>query len=43
MIGKASDAGKGFVYEEAPPRGWQEGRKDFSHKVRRLSFFWLNL
>ncbi|KAK4298642.1 hypothetical protein Pmani_029033 [Petrolisthes manimaculis] len=26
------DAG-GFNYEEAPPRGWQEGKKDFSHRV----------
>ncbi|CAG7824619.1 unnamed protein product [Allacma fusca] len=21
-----------FNYDEAPPRGWQEGRKDWSHK-----------
>lgn len=20
-----------FKYEEAPPRGWQEGKRDFSH------------
>ncbi len=23
---------KAFNYDEAPPRGWQEGRKDWSHK-----------
>lgn len=23
----------GFDYDKAPPRGWQEGKKDFSHRV----------
>lgn len=23
---------KAFNYDKAPPRGWQEGRKDWSHK-----------
>ena len=25
-----------FKYEEAKPRGWQEDRKDFTHKVIRF-------
>ncbi|XP_071545584.1 small ribosomal subunit protein uS17m isoform X2 [Panulirus ornatus] len=33
MFGVAEDGSGGFDYNEAPERGWQEGRKDFSHKV----------
>ena len=32
--GKAYDSPvDSFDYDKAPDRGWQEGRKDFSHKV----------
>lgn len=27
-----------FDYEKAPPRGWQEGRKDWSHKPGQRKF-----
>ena len=33
MYGLAADSGTPFNYDKAPDRGWQEGRKDFSHKV----------
>ena len=26
------DGGVTFDYESAPPRGWQEGKKDWSHR-----------
>lgn len=29
LWGKNPDA---FDYDQAPPRGWQEGKKDWSHK-----------
>lgn len=33
MFGVAEDGSGGFKYSEAPDRGWQEGKKDFTHKV----------
>ncbi|XP_045605924.1 small ribosomal subunit protein uS17m [Procambarus clarkii] len=33
MFGVAEDGKGGFNYEEAPDRGWQEGKRDFTHKV----------
>jgi small subunit ribosomal protein S17 len=31
-----------FDYEKAPPRGWQEGRKDWSHKPAQRKFHEFN-
>ncbi|XP_076029402.1 mitochondrial ribosomal protein S17 [Oratosquilla oratoria] len=31
MFGKNEEGG--FDYEKAPDRGWQEGKKDFTHKI----------
>ena len=31
--GRADGQDAGFVYDEAPDRGWQEGKKDFTDKV----------
>lgn len=36
MFGVAEDGSGGFKYSEAPDRGWQEGKKDFTHKVSFL-------
>lgn len=33
MFGVAEDGSGGFKYSEAPERGWQEGVRDFTHKV----------
>lgn len=33
MFGMAEEGASGFDYAEAPERGWQEGKKDFTHKV----------
>ncbi|XP_042892809.1 28S ribosomal protein S17, mitochondrial-like [Penaeus japonicus] len=33
MFGVAEEGAGGFDYTEAPERGWQEGKKDFTHKV----------
>ncbi|KAK8739942.1 hypothetical protein OTU49_003275 [Cherax quadricarinatus] len=33
MFGVAEDGSGGFNYAEAPDRGWQEGKKDLTHKV----------
>lgn len=33
MFGMAEEGASNFDYEEAPERGWQEGKKDFTHKV----------
>lgn len=27
-----------FRYDEAPPRGWQEDKKDFSHKETYIKY-----
>ncbi|XP_068233270.1 small ribosomal subunit protein uS17m [Palaemon carinicauda] len=32
IYGKAEDSEGGFDYEDAPERGWQENKKDFTHK-----------
>ncbi|KAF2368057.1 Ribosomal protein S17/S11 [Trinorchestia longiramus] len=32
LYGRAPDAPEGFDYNKAPDRGWQQGRKDWSHK-----------
>lgn len=36
LYGVAADGTGGFDYDSAPPRGWQEGKKDFTHKVRLI-------
>ena len=41
--GLAHDSGVPFDYDKAPDRGWQEGRKDFSHKVSPFLPLYLNL
>ena len=33
MFGVAEDGSGGFKYSEAPDRGWQQGKRDFTHKV----------
>ncbi|KAB7497981.1 28S ribosomal protein S17, mitochondrial [Armadillidium nasatum] len=33
LYGVAEDGTGGFDYDSAPERGWQEDRKDFSHRV----------
>ncbi|XP_042225229.1 28S ribosomal protein S17, mitochondrial-like [Homarus americanus] len=33
MFGVAEDGSGGFDYSQAPDRGWQEGKKDFTHKI----------
>ncbi|XP_018011568.1 uncharacterized protein LOC108668827 [Hyalella azteca] len=32
FYGRAPDAPEGFDYDKAPDRGWQQGKKDWSHK-----------
>lgn len=27
-----------FIYKDAPPRGWQEGKRDFSDKVITVQY-----
>lgn len=34
-FGKSSSA---FDYDAAPPRGWQEGKKDFTHKETYVKY-----
>lgn len=33
MFGVAEHGSGGFKYSEAPDRGWQQGKRDFTHKV----------
>lgn len=38
LFGFSRDSGEPFDYDKAPDRGWQEGRKDWSHKVKTKLF-----